>query len=168
MILSFTTDANAWDVLADVDGKFGFAFTSLAGPYLKSDAAYMAGLLGRCIETARKPYPVALELIDRLDDDVVENGGVLTQMLLPSITRVFRSEAVHASRVALAGLAARCIDYKREHGKYPERLGDLKDVEPDPLTGRPFVLEAGAEGIRLRSERSEDTADGKIEWELGG
>ena len=70
--------------------------------------------------------------------------------------------------VALAGLAARCIDYKREHGKYPAGLGDLKDVEPDPLTGRPFVLETRAEGILLRSERRDETADREIEWELGG
>ncbi len=167
LILSSATDARAWDALADAGGSFDSAFSGVAWPYIKSDVAFMARLVGRCVEMAGKPYPVALSLVDSISEEVAENGGMMTKMFLPSITKVFWSEARHASRVALAGLAARCIDYKREHGKYPAGLGDLKDVEPDPLTGRPFVLETRAEGILLRSQAHEDRASEEIEWELG-
>lgn len=166
VILSTATDADAWSALEDVKGDFDAAFTGLARPYMKAEVAYMASVLERCIGVAGKPYPVALALADSLTAEVREEGGAVTRMMLPMISHMFEREAQHASRVELVKLGAKCIDYQHEHGEYPTSLGELKDVEPDPLTDRPFVLKELREGLLLRSEQS-DTPNVELVWELG-
>ncbi len=155
------------EILAPRGGLGVVMSSGLVAPYVRADVAFLGDLLARCIETARMPYPTALELIDGVMNEAPQ-GGAVTAMVFPAVSKAIEQEARHASRVALARLSARCIDHKRKQGEYPSRLDELKDVEPDPLTGRPFVLEARPAGILVRSEAHEDTADREIAWELGG
>ncbi len=68
----------------------------------------------------------------------------------------FESNARHRARMLVIQAALGCHVYKKVHGRYPNTLkvlvlSILKELEPDPFTGKPLIYKRKGNGFQLYS-----------------
>lgn len=137
---------------------------SVTGPYLKSEAATYLDFIRRFSEALKKSYPVAIAEAEKLEEEIQENAGLLLGAVVIQAASMVKREAALASRLALAPLAARCLDHRRQHGEYPKSVSEVASGADliDPFSGKPFLLiERLDGGITLESP-----GDGGGSWRL--
>ena len=130
---------------------------SVTGPYLKSEAATYLDFFCESSEALKKGYPHAIPEVQRLDLELSHHGGILLNAAYVRTANLVKKEALVASRVALALLAAQCLDHRRQHGAYPESLPEAFD----PLTGKSFLFSRGDGELSIASPGNE-----KVLWVL--
>jgi hypothetical protein len=113
---------------------------SVTGPYLKSEATAYLDFMRRYLEALDDDYPAAIAAAERLESEFMENAGILLNIFVVHTASHVRREACIVSRLALARVAARCLDHRRQHGAYPESLSEVDSDLIDPFCGKPFVL----------------------------
>ena len=121
--------------------------------------------MARVLELTERPYLEAIANAKELEATAEREGGTLAA-LLPSFCSAPQEEARHGSRVALAGLAAQCVEFQRENGRYPSNLTKLPNVIGAPWSGKPFLLEAKPDGILIRSQGEPRSKNNPVEWKL--
>lgn len=139
---------------------------SVTGPYLKSEAATYLDFIRRFSEALQKSYPVAIAEARTLEDELQEDAGLLLGTVVVRAAGMVKREASIASKLALAPLAARCLDHRRLHGGYPRSLSEVATADEviDPFSGEPFlIVERPDGGITLASPQ-----EGGGSWRLPG
>lgn len=159
IVLSLATGGTDMDGAEELRLAFGAA--SILGPYLKCDIAHLSRGLTRMAVAAQQPYPVARPETQRIQDEALEGGGLMTGMLLPAMAHSIEKEGAIAARCRLASVAARCLAHRRKEGVYPESLDEVSTDIVDPLSGRPFLLERRAGELVLASR-----VDEEVRWAL--
>ena len=132
--------------------------TPIGRPYLDADTALLAEALFAYWKTMQLPYPDAFSEMQIIEKDADAEGGYFVQLMLPSLTTAFQAEAKLAARVELARLAARILDWQKEHGTFPPDLTPFGEVI-DPFTGLPFLLTED-EGVPVL----ESQGTGEVNW----
>jgi hypothetical protein len=116
-----------------------------ARPWLNMDEETYADIIGRMGDAARLPFYEAKPLLDQVERDVgdLPRTRFLSRTLLPAITRVGQSQAVHETRMDLMRVGLAVEQYHAQNGAYPETLEQvaptLGGAAPlDPFTGQPY------------------------------
>jgi hypothetical protein len=116
---------------------------------LARDKTLYVNLTVRNIEAARAPLPERLALVVT-DDDLEQSFARyklptdnITAILIPTVSRLFESEARMLSRTQCAIIALAAERYRYDHGALPASLEALapeylNELSPDPLTGEPI------------------------------
>jgi uncharacterized iron-regulated membrane protein len=96
--------------------------------------------------------------------------GILTRLLLPSLTRVGANTARAEARSRLADLAVAVARHRLKHGGYPAKLDDLgPESAPllvvDPFDGQPLRMIQADGGLVLYSVGPDGQDDGGREFD---
>lgn len=142
------------------------------------DSAMVLTLLTEMVEASKAPFPQASEEAAAADarlqqffaDDqkqFVWDRHVLTQMLLPALTRMLQvsMERTATQRATLTAIAVE--RYRLAHGKLPEQLAELVpellgSIPVDPADGQPLryrVLENGFVVYSVGPDKGDDQGD---------
>lgn len=136
----------------------------ISRPFVRSDLALLLEIHLRRIEALGKGYPGAIAEFPALENELRSNGGALMDVIVVQVTSLAEREGKTASRLELAGLAARAFEHRRAKGHFPGSLEDLGGPPPPvcPLTGKPFAIETRDGAVYVTS-----TGDKRIAWKLG-
>jgi hypothetical protein len=103
---------------------------------------------------AYPPYWQARDRMDEYDRQMRRRpGGLMTAILMPSLSQVAQRVAVAEARRGAARLGLALYRYRVEHGRFPEKPGDLAPkfiaiVPTDPFDGQPLrVKQTGDSAI---------------------
>lgn len=133
----------------------------LSRPYLRSEISSLLRFFHEHVVALEKPYPEAITALKELSINLDARG--VFGLFVFSAAGVLEGEAECVSRATLASLAARCLDYRRAKGEYPESLKDLgiPSGTLDPLTEKPYVIVRREGAVWL-----ENTGGKKVSWRL--
>lgn len=89
-------------------------------------------------------------------DMLPKEKAILTQMLVPALSRAYNQEARIDALLGDAEIALACYIYKAKHGEFPSSLkeltpGILPNLPLDPFTGKNYIYRKEREGFVVYS-----------------
>jgi hypothetical protein len=120
---------------------------------LREKAAAL-GVMAKAVDASRLPPWQALKamrVIRQREAIPIRINTEIVTFLLPAFEPIHRRALLAWARRDAAVIGLSCELYKSRHGRYPDELGRLapeflKDIPPDPFTGKPFVYRRKGEG----------------------
>lgn len=119
---------------------------------------------------ASLPYWEARDRMQEYDRQMHSHpGGLMTAMLMPSLSPVAQKVAVAEARRGAARLGLALYRYRAKHSRFPEKLGDMVPefiaaVPPDPFDGKPLKLRQTDHGATVYSIGPETTDKREAPW----
>ena len=152
--------------ITNQQGRWGETALLYIPGAVTSNRAVLLRYMNRLVEISQLPPEQQVEPLDDLERDL-RKEPLLVRELAPAVSKVAEAERRTRAmlRCAAAGLAAE--RYRREHGRWPESLDDLKgkflrEVPLDPYDGRPLRYRKDGEGIIIYAiwkDRQDDGGD---------
>jgi len=90
-----------------------------------------------------------LALVD--DNEIKRNSYLLSGMFLPALGQGYVKSAQITDARQMALIAARVMEYRKQHGKLPENLSFFPNVPLAKLDHKPLMYEKTREGFRIFS-----------------
>ncbi len=96
-------------------------------------------------------------------------GGLMTAMLTPALSHVMRNVAVAEARRGAARLGLALYCFRAQHGRFPEKLGDvapefIATVPSDPFDGGPLRVKQTGHGATVYSIGAEMAGNHEGSW----
>jgi hypothetical protein len=152
--------------LTHQQGRWGETALLYIPGAVTSNRAVLLQYMNRLVEISQMPPEQQVEPLNDLER-ALRKEPLLVRELLPAVGKVAEAERRTRAilRCAAAGLAAE--RYRREHGRWPEGLDDLKgkflrEVPLDPYDGKPLRYRKDGEGIIIYAiwkDRQDDGGD---------
>jgi hypothetical protein len=130
--------------------------------WLASDELTYLQLMGQVIAEASLPYRRVLRVHPSVEERLGSTAirwpprGILTVILLPTLTNASMARDRAIAQLGLAETALFLKAYRAERGTYPESLARLQGINGrplpmDPFSGKPFVYRRAGEGFLIYS-----------------
>jgi hypothetical protein len=106
---------------------------------------------------AYRPYWQARDRMQEYDRQMQSRpGGLMTAILMPALSQVTQHVAVAEARRGAARLGLALYRYRAQHGRFPEKLGDIAPefiavVPTDPFDGKPLRFKQAGQGAIVYS-----------------
>jgi len=150
------------------EGEFGNRVLSwIFRPAYKSGSVWMLNAYGEYIGAASAPYFESQPLFDRIDREIKKLSPryKIIGMLFPNLNTVMFKKATLEAVLETARTGIACKIYKNANGSFPGSLdlltpGILKEIRPDPFTGKPFIYRLQDAGLIVYSLGSNLKDDG--------
>ncbi|MHC4819296.1 MAG: hypothetical protein ACYTF8_14725 [Planctomycetota bacterium] len=124
--------------------------TWIGRPFVYRDAVRYLDVIDAaiplCDKTPEEAVDVAAELAGRND-----GVDVLTARMQEHLPRLFSWHTRTAASIRLTRVVMALLEYRQRHQAWPETLQALGPLPLDPFTGRPFVYERRAAGVRIHA-----------------
>jgi len=150
-----------------VSGFGNRAFDWVFRPAYRSAVIWMLGAYGEYIKAASAHYFESLPVYERLAWESKKNAVryKFIEVLFPGLQTVMFKEATVEAVLDAAGIGIACKIYKNVNGSFPENLdmlspGFLKQIPPDPFTGKTFIYRSQDAGFIVYSLGSNLKDDG--------
>jgi hypothetical protein len=131
---------------------------ALARPWQNMDEEAFAETIGRIGDASRLPYYEAKPLLDQIEREVEDlpRSRVLSQQLLPALTRAAQAQANAEAQLDLFQMGLSIEQYHARNGTYPATLDAIASdvggrVPVDPFTGQPYIYKPSGGGFLLYS-----------------
>ena len=92
------------------------------------------------------------------NNEIKRNSYLLSGMCMPALEQVYIQSARICNIRQMALLAAEIMEYRKQHGRLPEKLAFLPEIPLSKLDHKPLMYEKTGDGFRIYS----NTQDGKI------
>ena len=128
--------------------------------FFDNQELYYLRTMAKMIALVKEPYWEVREELKGFDKGIIEKlpqeKAILTQMLLPALSRAYNKEARIDAQLGNAEIALACRIYKARCGKYPESLneltpGILPSLPLDPFTGKNYIYKRKLKGFIVYS-----------------
>jgi hypothetical protein len=154
-------------------GVFGNRiFSWVFRPAYRSASVWMLNAYREYIDAASVPYFKSRPLFERIDRELKKRSPryKLIAMLLPNLTTVMFKEATLEAVLETARIGIACKIHKNAKGAFPENIellspDILKEILPDPFTGKAFIYrlqDAGMIVYSLGSNLKDDGGRGNL------
>jgi len=112
----------------------------------ENELAYLQ-TMAKMISLVKRPYWEVKENLKDFDKEIQklpEEKAILTQMLVPALSRCYNQEARANALLGDAEIALACHIYKKKYGDFPSSLDKftpeiLPSLPLDPFTGRNYI-----------------------------
>jgi len=156
-----------WDLSAL--GPEGAKLRPSGDPLTAEDLAYYAETMAEVSALAGRPYYEIRDRLAALRAERVDGApwyAEITRLVMPAFERAAMRQAQAEAGAGTGRLAAALRLYRERNGSYPESLGSLRGILPDPpvdpFTGSPFRYRREGEGFVVWSPGEDGRDDGGV------
>jgi hypothetical protein len=131
---------------------------------IKSHRAILLEIMTESVEASRLPVEQQEAEFKRIERTILYRPVVI-RMLMPAGMRVEEASLRSRAQLRTAIVALALERYRREHGRWPETLGELvpgklEQVYTDPYDGKPLRYRRTSDGVVIYSVGPDKTDDG--------
>ncbi len=135
------------------------AFLKTPETFFDNQELYYLKMMAKAISLAEMPYWEARGKVPAFNkeiQDLPKEKAILTQMLLPALSRAYNQEARLDALLGDAEIALACYIYEAKHGEFPSSLkeltpGILPTLPLDPFTGNNYIYRKERKGFVVYS-----------------
>ncbi len=135
--------------------------------FFDNQELYYLRTMAKMISLVKRPYWEVREELKNFDKEIQklpQEKAILTQMLVPALSRAYNQEARTGALLGDAEIALACHIYKIKYGDFPESLDKLT---PEILPSLPLDLFTGRNYIYRKAQLWEKKKEGFIVYSLG-
>jgi len=126
--------------------------TWIGRPFVYRDAVRYLDVIDAAIPLCDKTPEESVGIVAELKGKI-SRTAVLTRHMQEFLPRMFAWHTRTAASIRLTRVVMALLEYRQQHGAWPETLQALGALPLDPYTGQPFVYERRGAGARIHAAR---------------